>query len=154
MPAPLEAIADVVRACHPLPYVVTSGQPLERHFTGLQAAGVGTVLDLRDPMEPRPFDEEAVVTGLGMAYVNIPLGTGTLTDETAERILHVLGTPKRDWLFVHYGTSSRAGGALLPYLLVDAGMAEEEAVTEAMRIALRTTEYLDWAFDYVRRHHS
>jgi protein tyrosine phosphatase (PTP) superfamily phosphohydrolase (DUF442 family) len=152
MPTPLDAIADVVRSCQPLPRVVTSGQPAERHLEALSAAGVRTVLDLRDPMEPRSFDEPAVVSRLGMEYVNVPLATGTLNDESADRILGVLRGAGQKWLFVHCASGSRAGGALLPFLLLDTGLTEEEAVIEAMRIGLRSAEYLEWALEYAHRH--
>ena len=151
MPTPLDAIADLVRACPPLPQVVTSGQPDKRHIEALKAAGVRIVLDLRDPMEPRSFDEPAVVRGLGMEYVNVPLATGTLHDDSAERILSVLRGAGPRWVFVHCGSGSRAGGALLPFLLLEMGLSEEEALTEAMRIGLRSAEYLEWGLEYARR---
>lgn len=148
---PLDVIADVVRACQPLPRLITSGQPAERHFAALKAAGVGIVLDLRDPMEPRPLDEPAVVAGLGMEYVNVPLGTGTLNDESAGTILGVLRGAGEGWVFMHCASGGRAGGALLPYLLLDHGLSEDEGIAEAMRVGLRTAEYLEWGLDYARR---
>jgi len=147
----LEALSDVVRACQVLPTLVTSGQPAERHFRALRQAGAALVLDLRDPMEPRPFDEPATVHELGMEYANIPLGTGTLEDFTAERILSVLRCAAQRPVFVHCSSGNRAGGALLLYLLLDLGLPEEEASVEAMRIGLRSAEFLNWAVEYARR---
>jgi putative redox protein len=82
--------------------------------------------------------------------VNIPLGTGTLNDDTADRVLAELRRAEQRWLFVHCSSGGRAGGALLPYLLLDVGRSEEEAVIDAMRIGLRSAEYLDWGLDYAR----
>ena len=48
------------------------------------------MLDLRDPMEPRQVDEAGVVRQLGMEYVNVPVTTGALNDDTLDRILAVL----------------------------------------------------------------
>ncbi len=151
MPTPLDAIADLVRACQPLPSLVTGGQPTAAHLAALTQAGVGIVIDLRDPMEDRRIDEPALVTQLGMEYVNVPIATGTLDDATVERILSVLRRPERLTAFMHCGSGSRAGGVLLPYFLIDLSLPEDEAVTKAMQVGLRSAEYLEWGLDYARR---
>ena len=90
MTTPFEALTGVVNACQILPGVVTGGQPTAPDLERFRAAGGGIVLDLRDPMEPRPLDEPALAGKLGLKYVNVPVGSGSLNDQTIERVLGVL----------------------------------------------------------------
>ena len=41
--------------------------------------------------------------------------------------------------------------ALIPYFILDEKMEEEEAVNQAMRVGLRSSEMLEWGLDYARR---
>src|SRR5918997_5592526 len=113
MPNPYESLAGVPNACQPLPGVVTGGQPAAADLQRLSEAGGGIVLDLRDPMEPRPFDEPALARRLGLEYVNVAVGPGDLTDETLERILGVLRGAGDRTVIVHCASGNRVGGALL-----------------------------------------
>jgi protein tyrosine phosphatase (PTP) superfamily phosphohydrolase (DUF442 family) len=151
MPTALDAIAGVANACQILPHLVSGGQPGARHLAALKAAGGTVVLDLRDPMEPRPFDEPATVRELGLNYVNVPVGTGRLNDATLERILGVLRGHQDGTLFFHCGSGNRVGGPLIAHLMLDHGMEEEDAVAIAMRGGLRSAEYLEWGLEYVQR---
>lgn len=147
----LEAIAGVSNACQALPHLVTGGQPETQHLDALRAAGTVTVLDVRDPMEPRPIDEPRELERRGMRYLNIPVVSGALTDEVLEEILAVLRDNGDAPLFFHCASGNRVGGALIPYFIVDLGMSEEEAVDQAMRIGLRSPELLEWGLTYARR---
>lgn len=152
MTSPLDAIAGVPNAAAPLPNLVTGGQPAPAHFQALKQAGVDIVLDIRDPMEPRPFDEPALLASLGQEYINIPVSAGTLDDATLERILGVVRANQHRPMLFHCASGNRVGGALLPHLILDHGMGEEAAIEAAMRIGLRGAEYLEWGLDYTRRH--
>jgi protein tyrosine phosphatase (PTP) superfamily phosphohydrolase (DUF442 family) len=152
MSSPVQALDGVPNACQLLTTVVTGGQPSAAHMAGFKAAGGQVVLDLRDPMEPRPLDEAASVAALGMEYVNVPVGAGTLTDATLDRVLGVLRQAGDRLVMVHCASGNRVGGALLPYLMLDQGLEEEDAVGQAMRVGLRSAELLEWGLDYTRRH--
>ena len=151
MPTPLEALVGVVNACQIAPGVVTGGQPTADDLERFRAAGGGIVLDLRDPMEPRPMDEPALAARLGLEYANVPVSSGSLTDQTIEQVLGVLHNAGGRTVLVHCASGSRVGGALLPYLMLDQGLSEEDAVGQAMRIGLRSAELLEWGVDYVNR---
>ena len=56
----LRALSGVPNASEPLPGLLTGGQPMPHHFEALKVAGLAAVIDIRDPMEPRPFDEPAL----------------------------------------------------------------------------------------------
>jgi protein tyrosine phosphatase (PTP) superfamily phosphohydrolase (DUF442 family) len=147
----LEAVSGVANACQVFPHLLTGGQPNATQLRALKEAGGALVLDIRDPMEARPINEAAVVNELGMEYVNIPVRAGALDDATLERILSVLRGAGDRTVFFHCGSGNRVGGALIPHLILDHGMNEEDAVDQAMRVGLRSSELMDWGIDYVRR---
>ena len=151
MTNPLDALAGVANAAAPLPNLLTGGQPSARHLEALKNAGVLVILDIRDPMEPRPFDEPATASQLGLEYINVPVSAGTLDDPTLERILNVVRSNASRSLLFHCASGNRVGGALLPHFILDHGMTEDDAVGAAMRIGLRGAEYLQWGLDYARR---
>ena len=151
MSTAFQAVSGVANACQILPNVVTGGQPTAEQLKALKAAGGEIVLDLRDPMEPRPVDEAALVRELGMEYFNIPVRAGSLDDATLEQILAVLRNAGNRPVFFHCGSGSRVGGALIPYFILDQGLEEQDAVDQAMRVGLRSAEYMEWGLDYARR---
>jgi protein tyrosine phosphatase (PTP) superfamily phosphohydrolase (DUF442 family) len=151
MPTAFQAVSGVANACQILPNIVSGGQPTAEQLKALKAAGGDIVLDLRDPMEPRPVNEPELVRELGMEYVNVPVNAGALNDTTLERVLAVLRGAGERTVFFHCGSGGRVGGALIPYFILDQGMEEQDAVDQAMRVGLRNAEYLEWGLDYARR---
>lgn len=149
MPTPLDALAGTVNASQPIPNLVTSGQPSAETFQALRSAGVEVVIDIRDPMEPRPFDQPSLMTELGFQYVNIPVNAGTMTRATLEQILSAVRNAGARPTLVHCASGNRVGGALYPYLIQDHGFTEEEAMTAALRMGLRSAEVLEWGKGYV-----
>lgn len=148
----LASLGGIVNACGPLPGLSTGGQPTEAQLRAARAAGLTTLLDIRDPMEPRPFDEPALAAALGLRYENIPVSGATLDDATMERILSVLRDRTAAPVFFHCGSGNRVGGALIPYFMGDHGMGEEDAIALAMRVGLRGADLLHWGLDYAHRH--
>jgi protein tyrosine phosphatase (PTP) superfamily phosphohydrolase (DUF442 family) len=151
MTTAFQALERVPNACQILPNVVTGGQPSTADLEAFRGAGGGIVLDLRDAMEPRALDEPATADRLGLEYRVVPVTAGTMTDETMERIHGILRRAGDRPVFVHCGSGSRVGGALLPYLILDQGLEQEDAISQAMRIGLRSAELLEWGLDYARR---
>lgn len=151
MSTAFHAVSGVANACQILPNVITGGQPTAEQLRALKAAGGDIVLDLRDPMEPRPVDEAVLVQELGMEYVNVPVRAGSLDDATLARILELLRRAGDRTVFFHCGSGSRVGGALIPYFILDQGMEEQDAVDQAMRVGLRSVEYMEWGLEYARR---
>lgn len=147
----LDAIAGVPNAHEPVPGLVTGGQPTVEHLAALKRAGCEVVLDIREAMEPQPYVPDAV-RALGLDYRAIPVGHGAVSDDTFDALLAAareLAGHKR--AFVYCGSGNRVGAGLLPYFLLDLKLPEDEAVTEAMRIGLRSAELLEQALEYARR---
>ena len=151
MATPLEALNGVPNATEPLPGVVTGGQPLAHHFALLKAAGIGVVLDIRDPMEPRPFDEPAAAQAAGLEYINVPV-TSSLTDELMEALLAVVRDNADRGLLFHCASGNRVAGPMISYLMLDRGLSEDEAIAAGMQMGLRGADILQWGLDYASRH--
>ncbi len=149
----LDALAGVLNAREPLPGLATGGQPEAAHLAALKAAGCDVVIDVRDPMEPQPFDAPAAVRAAGLAYVNIPVPHSAPEDRTLDAVRHAMQeiTAKRQRAFIYCNSGNRVGAALIPYLMLDCGFAEDAAVTAAMQIGTRSAELIEGALDYVRR---
>ncbi len=148
---PFEAIRGVPNACQVLPTVVTGGQPTPEHLDALAKSGNAIVIDLRESMEPRGFDEPALVKQLGMEYKLVPVGAHTMSDTTLETLRTALTAAGERPVFIHCGSGNRVGGALIPALMLDQGMDEEDAVDTAMRVGLRSAELMEWGLGYTRR---
>ncbi len=148
----LDAIAGVANATEPVPGLVTGGQPQIGHLAALKQAGCALVLDCRDPMEPRPMREPEDMAAAGIEYVCIPVGHARGDDETLRRIRELMreNVGKRK-LFYHCASGNRCGATLIPYLMLDQALTEEEAVNAAMRMGTRSSELIEWALDYVKR---
>ena len=152
MSSPVQALSGLPNACQLLPTVVTGGQPSAVHLAAFHAAGGRVVLDLRDPMEPRPVDETATTASLGLKYVSVPIGPHSMTDATLDRVREVLHEAGDTLVLVHCASGNRVGAALLPVLMLDHGLEQEDAEEQAMRVGLRSAELMEWALDYTRRH--
>jgi protein tyrosine phosphatase (PTP) superfamily phosphohydrolase (DUF442 family) len=150
----VSSIPGLINGSEPLPWLVTSGQPSLAQLEAAREAGVTTVIDLRDPMEQRPFDEATEVERLGMTYHNFPVASGALDDATLERILTVLRAQAGTPTLLHCASANRTGGPLIAYLLVDEGRDEQAAVDTAMRAGLRSAEVMQWGVEYGRNHKS
>ena len=147
-----EALAGVPNGTEPLPWLLTCGQPSADQLEAARDAGVCAVIDLRDPMEARPFDEPSTLERLGISYHNIPVNVGALDDTTLEQVLDVVRRTAGKPTMLHCASANRVGGALIPYFILDQSMDEQAALDAAMRVGLRSAELLEWGLDYARRH--
>jgi protein tyrosine phosphatase (PTP) superfamily phosphohydrolase (DUF442 family) len=146
----LDAIAGVPNACEPITGIVTGGQPSAEHLAALKRAGCKVVIDIRESMEPQPFRTPEAVVGAGLEYKSIPVGHGTITDATFTSLLAaVRELAGRRPAFVYCSSGNRVGAGLIPYFMLEQGMEEEQAVTQAMRIGMRGADLMEQALQYV-----
>ncbi len=146
----LEAIAGLPNASEPIPGWVTGGQPTAAHLAALRGAGCEVIVDNRDSMEPRPFDEPATVRAAGMEYVNVPITHGAVTLDTMKQMHEALKKLAGRKALLHCSSGNRTAAALIPYLMLDQRMQEEAAVEIAMKMGLRSAELMELALEYVR----
>lgn len=146
----LDALKGTPNPGQPLAWLLTAGQPSAEQLAAVRAAGVTTVIDLRDPMEPRSFDEPATAASLGLDYINIPVTTGALDPASLTAILDVLHRQEGTPTLLHCASANRVGGALLPWFVNEQGLDEQAAVDAAMRVGLRSAELMEWGLGYAR----
>jgi protein tyrosine phosphatase (PTP) superfamily phosphohydrolase (DUF442 family) len=146
----LDAVRALPNAAEPVPGWVTGGQPTEQQLEAFKAAGGEVVLDNRDPMEPRPFDEPEAVRAAGLEYHTLPIVHGAVTAETMQRMHEMLRRLTGRKALLHCSSGNRTSAALIPYLMLDREMTEEDAVETAMRGGLRSAELMELAVDYAR----
>ena len=147
----LDAIAGVANACEPIHGIVTGGQPTAEHLAALKRAGCAVVIDIREPMEPQPFQTPDAVAAAGLEYRSIPVGHGAVSDATFGRLVDALRElAGKQPAFVYCSSGNRVGAGLLPYLMLEQGMDEEAAVAQALRVGLRSAELMEQALEYVR----
>ncbi len=147
----LDAVAGLPNAAEPVPGWVTGGQPTAAHVAALRGAGCQVILDNRDPMEPRPFDEPAAVRAAAMEYINIPIVHGAVTVDTMRQMHAAVKKLAGRKALLHCSSGNRTAAALIPYLMIDGGMEEEAAVEMAMTMGLRSAELMEIALEYTRR---
>lgn len=141
---------DLPNGSVPLPGIATAGQLREHHLPGLAGAGYRRVIDLRGVDEDRGFDEAAAVQKTGMEYVHLPV-KGTPDDDTFRRFRDEVRDQGGKPAVVHCGTANRVGAMMLPHLLLDRGMDQEEALRTARAIGMRSPDLERAALEYVAR---
>lgn len=149
MSALLNAFAGLPNAAEPVPGWVTGGQPTEQQIKAFKAAGGQVVLDNRDPMEPRAFDEPATVRATGLEYISLPIVRGAVTTDTMKQMHQALKKLEGRKALLHCSSGNRTSAALLPYLMIDKKLERDDAVDVAMRGGLRSAELMELAVEYV-----
>ena len=147
----LVSLAGLTNAAEPVEGWVTGGQPTEQQLAAFKAAGGEVVLDNRDPMEPRGFDEPAVARKAGLEYISLPIVHGAVTVDTMKRMHDTLRTLSGRKALLHCSSGNRTAAALIPYLIKEEDMEKEAAVDLAMRSGLRSAELMELAIEYARR---
>jgi protein tyrosine phosphatase (PTP) superfamily phosphohydrolase (DUF442 family) len=149
VPSLLSAFAGLPNAAEPVPGWVTGGQPTEQQIKAFKLAGGEVVLDNRDPMEPRPFDEPAAVRTAGLEYQSLPIVHGAVTVDTMKGMHEMLRRLAGRKALLHCSSGNRTSAALIPYLMIEKRMEEEAAAEVAMRGGLRSAELMEIALQYV-----
>jgi protein tyrosine phosphatase (PTP) superfamily phosphohydrolase (DUF442 family) len=149
VPALLSAFAGLPNAAEPVSGWITGGQPTEQQLKAFKTAGGEVVLDNRDPMEPRPFDEPTTVRAAGLEYISLPIVHGAVTADTMKQMHMALQRLEGKKALLHCSSGNRTAAGLIPYLMIDKTMEQEDAVDLAMSIGLRSAELMELALDYV-----
>ena len=95
----------------PVDGISAAGQPNEAALAVFAKEGYTTVIDLRTEGEDRGMDEAAVVAGLGMEYVVLPISRDGITFESAKTLDEFIEAADGPVL-LHCGSSNRVGALL------------------------------------------
>lgn len=95
----------------PVDGITAAGQPDETAFAVFANNGYVAVVDLRMADEDRGLNEKAVVEGLGMDYVSLPVGRDGISFDNAESLDKLIRSYDAPVL-VHCGSSNRVGALL------------------------------------------
>ena len=144
----LSAFPGLPNAAEPVSGWITGGQPTEQQLKAFKDAGGEVVLDNRDPMEPRPFDEPSVVRAAGLEYMSLPIVHGAVTQTTMEAMHEMLRRLAGRKALLHCSSGNRTSAGLIPYLMIEKKMEQDAAVDLAMRGGLRSAELMDLAVTY------
>jgi uncharacterized protein (TIGR01244 family) len=126
---------------HPLPDVVTAGQPTVEQLAAAQAAGYKTIVNLRPAAEVPELDEAAEARKLGFEYVAIPVaGAADLTEEKARQLLALLNDEGKKPMLVHCGSSNRVGALVAVGRAKLEGKGADEALALGKEAGLTSLE--------------
>ncbi len=106
----LQSVVEV-GAVQPVNGITSAGQPDQAAFKVFADSGYAAVIDLRTDGEDRGFDEQAVVKGLGMDYLSMPIGSDGISFENA-RALDKLLSGYDQPVLVHCASGNRVGALL------------------------------------------
>jgi uncharacterized protein (TIGR01244 family) len=122
----------------PVDGITSAGQPDAAAFKVFAENGYAAVVDLRTEGESRGLDEKAVVEGLGMDYVPVPIGRGGISFENAE-VLDKLIASYDAPILIHCASANRVG-ALLALRASQQGVDDEAAIEIGKRGGLTRLE--------------
>jgi uncharacterized protein (TIGR01244 family) len=126
-----------------------AGQPAEEGFQNAKDEGVKTVINLRSPKE-QSFDEKAVVEGLGLSYVNIPVTLEGLSDAKAREFLAAVKAAEKPVL-IHCASANRAAAFWAIELGAVQGVPTQEALRLAEKSGLKSEPLKKFVEDYLSR---
>jgi protein tyrosine phosphatase (PTP) superfamily phosphohydrolase (DUF442 family) len=150
----IDAFSGLPNAAEPVAGWITGGQPTEQQLKAFKAAGGEVVLDNRDPMEPRGFDEPATVRAAGLEYISLPIVHGAVTLDTMKRMHEMAKRLAGRTTLMHCSSGNRTSAGLIPYLMIEQKIEEEDAVEMAMKGGLRSAELMELAVEYARNQSS
>lgn len=154
-PAELEP-ADLgsVEQAHRAGDLYLAGQPSEDDIARWARKGYKTVVNLRSTaeMDELGWDEGRTVRVAGMDYIEVPFRSADeLTDDMFYQVRKLLRDPTRRPLVLHCASSNRVGAVWLPYRVLDEGVPMDDALDDAARAGLRSSDLAAKARDYIRR---
>jgi protein tyrosine phosphatase (PTP) superfamily phosphohydrolase (DUF442 family) len=115
--------------------VGTAGQPTAEQFTAVRDAGYEVVINLALPTSTYALaDERAVVTGLGMQYVHIPVDFDRPDVEDAKRFFEAMDAAVGRKVLVHCAMNMRVPAFLYLYRVVREGVDPDVAAADLYRV--------------------
>ena len=104
-----------------------AGQPDAAGLAAARDAGVGVVINLRDPSE-HDWNEAAAAERLGLEYHNVPVSGRALSRDAMERIHAIVQENPDEEILLHCTSGNRAAAWLAIHLVENEGMDPEDAL--------------------------
>ncbi len=138
-PLPFGETANVMQAGK----VYVSGQPDRAGLAAARAAGVTTVINLREAGE-HDWDEAAAARELGLEYLSIPVArrSDTLSDDAIAALGSALASRRGEPVLLHCSSGNRAAAAYAAYLATRHGYSLDAALAIGRRAGI-TREALE-----------
>lgn len=135
-------VVDLPNYQRPENSVLVSGQPSAEQLKMLQEIGVQHIVTLR-PASELNWDEQAVVTGLGMQFHRIPVnGAAGVTTENAAELNALLETLNGQPVLLHCASGNRVGALTALHYGQQQGYTADQALAEGKRWGLTRLESL------------
>ena len=110
------------------PTLTTSGQPDEAQFAALRDAGVETIINLALSTSPRALpDEAAMLAGLGLRYIHIPVEFTAPTEADFEAFARAMDGLGDTPVHIHCAANYRVSAFLYRYRIGRLGWTEDAA---------------------------
>ena len=141
-----------IQRLHTYQGIFLASQPRQADLEWAAQGGIKTVINLRLPDEVKDFDEQQVVTNLGMTYYNPGFdGPAMLTDAVIDQIRDLLANPAQKPILMHCSSANRVGVIWLVHRALDGELSYEDALAEAKIVGLTLPAYQDKAISYIER---
>jgi uncharacterized protein (TIGR01244 family) len=121
--------------------LATAGQPSAEALRRLKEWGFKTVVNLRPPAEGTEA-EEAMVRGLDLRYVSVPVRPATFSLTDVAAVVSVLDDPRAAPVLLHCSSANRVGAVWMA-LQVQKGKSREQAEKEARAIGLSSSAMVE-----------
>ena len=128
----------------------TGGQPTEQAFAKIAASGFHSVLSLRPAGEGIDLARErSLVEKTGLRYFNIPVVPTAPRPEQADEFIRLVRDKSNHPMLINCSTANRVGAFMMIYRVLEQGWSEEKALSEALKIGLRSDELKKFAQSYI-----
>lgn len=128
-------INSILNVTFILDQVTTSGQPTVEQFSIIQEAGYVYVINLALPTSTGALpDEREIVTGLGMAYIHIPVEWQKPESAQLRAFLDVLKGLEGNKIWVHCALNYRVSVFMFLYRVIKLGFSQMDAWYDVLDI--------------------
>ena len=126
--SPKKGIEDILNYRYISDKLATSGQPIAAELELISQAGYKTVLNLAPPNASNALpEEEAIATGWGMNYINIPVVWDNPTMADFNQFCDVMDNHKDKPIFVHCAMNMRVSAFMYLYRHLKMGVPASKA---------------------------
>ncbi|RPJ49750.1 MAG: phosphatase [Chloroflexi bacterium] len=119
-------LQDITNYLEISPLLGTAGQPAREQFTAIKEAGYDVVINLLPSPNTLP-DEQALVTGLGLDYINIPVIWQQPTPANLDDFFQAMRANQGRKVFVHCAMNMRVSAFVYLYRVLVQGEPAETA---------------------------